>query len=305
MYCHADSIETTYYIDMLYETIIPTSGSSFSKKNYIFKHFPPDWHYHIEYELLVITEGYGKRFVGSGVSNFSPGDLILIGTNVPHFHLSDRVYYENNDMYCSSEVIQFGLNIFPAGFRDMPEFKGIAHLLEISSRGLLFLNREMCDSICRKLSEFEAYDSFTKLMELYSILGMLSRTSDFSYLSIEDVKTSSTRQDLHNLPVYKTYQYLVNNFKQDISLDDVAEYAGQNPAALCRNFKLSTGRSIFNCLLEIRIDFAYKLLENSDFSITQVAYESGFKNISHFNHKFKLMAGISPLEYRKTHQTKK
>ena len=88
-------------------------------------------------------------------------------------------------------------------------------------------------------------------------------------------------------------------------MDDVAEYAGQNPAALCRNFKLSTGRSIFNCLLEIRIDFAYKLLENSDFSITQVAYESGFKNISHFNHKFKLMAGISPLEYRKTHQTKK
>ena len=74
--------------------------------------------------------------------------------------------------------------------------------------------------------------------------------------------------------------------------------------ALCRNFKQSTGRSIFNCLLEIRIDFAYKLLVNSDFSIIQVAYESGFRNISHFNHKFKEMSGLSPLEYRRAHQGK-
>ena len=67
----------------------------------------------------------------------------------------------------------------------------------------------------------------------------------------------------------------------------MAGYAGQNPTALCRNFKQSTGRSIFNCLLEIRID-----------------YESGFRNISHFNHKFKEISGLSPLEYRRAHQTK-
>ena len=87
---------------MLYETIIPASGSSFTKKNFIFKHFPPDWHYHPEYELVAITEGVGKRFVGNGVSEFSPGDIAFIGSNVPHFHLSDRVYYENNDLYCFS-----------------------------------------------------------------------------------------------------------------------------------------------------------------------------------------------------------
>lgn len=290
---------------MLYEAIIPNAGSSFSKKNYVFKHFPPDWHYHVEYELLVITEGHGKRFVGNGVSDFSPGDLILIGSNVPHFHLSDREYYENNDLFCSSEVIQFDLNIFPAGFKGMPEFKDIARLLDSSSRGLLFLNKEMCNNVRGKLSDFESLDGLSKLLELYNILGILGRTADFTYLSIEDIRSTSSRQNVHNLPVYKTYQYLVNNFKHDISLADVAGYAGQNPAALCRNFKMSTGRSIFNCLLEIRIDFAYKLLENSDFSITQVAFESGFKNISHFNHKFKLMAGLSPLEYRKMHQSKK
>lgn len=288
---------------MLYETIIPASGSTFTKKNFIFKHFPPDWHYHTEYELVAITEGFGKRFVGSGVSDFSPGDIVLIGSNVPHFHLSDRVYYENNDLYCCSEVIQFNLNIFPADFRTMPEFGAVSRLLDDSARGLLFHNAEALERIRTKLADFERLDGLKRLLELYRILGVLSQTPDFSYLSIADVDYNRLK-DLHNLPVYRAYQYLANNFKEAVTLGQVAEYAGQNPTALCRNFKQSTGRSIFNCLLEIRIDFAYKLLINSDFSIIQVAYESGFRNISHFNHKFKEMSGLSPLEYRRTHQAK-
>lgn len=238
---------------MLYETIIPASGSSFTKKNFIFKHFPPDWHYHPEYELVAITEGVGKRFVGNGVSEFSPGDIAFIGSNVPHFHLSDRVYYENNDLYCCSEVIQFNQNIFPADFRTMPEFGPIVRLLDESSRGLLFHNDEVLERIRTRLSDFERLDGLKRLMELYRILGMLSQTPDFSYLSIAEVDYNRVK-DLHNLPVYRAYQYLANNFKEPVTLRQVAGYAGQNPTALCRNFKQSTGRSIFNCLLEIRID---------------------------------------------------
>lgn len=288
---------------MLYETIIPASGSSFTKKNFIFKHFPPDWHYHIEYELVAITEGFGKRFVGSGVSDFAAGDIVLIGSNVPHFHLSDRTYYENNDLYCCSEVIQFNTNIFPSEFQSMPEFESISRMLAESSRGLLFHNVEVLDRIRTKLANFEQLDGLKRLIELYRILGVLSLTPDFSYLSLAEVEKNKAK-DMHNLPVYRAYQYLANNFKEPVTLEQVAEYAGQNPTALCRNFKQSTGRSIFNCLLEIRIDFAYKLLANSDFSIIQVAYESGFRNISHFNHKFKEMSGLSPLEYRRSHRAK-
>ena len=288
---------------MLYETIIPASGSSFSKKNFIFKHFPPDWHYHPEYELVAITEGVGKRFVGNGVSEFSPGDIAFIGSNVPHFHLSDRIYYENNDLYCSSEVIQFNQNIFPTDFRIMPEFKPIVRLLDESSRGLLFHNDEVLERSHTRLSDFERHSGMKRLLELYSILEILSHTSEFSYLSLTKIDYNSVK-DMHNLPVYRAYQYLANNFKENITLKQVAKYAGQNSTALCRNFKQSTGRSIFTCLLEIRIDFAYKLLVNSDFNIIQVAYESGFRNISHFNHKFKEISGLSPLEYRRAHQTK-
>ncbi|MEG0807314.1 MAG: AraC family transcriptional regulator [Alistipes sp.] len=287
---------------MLYETILPIAGSSFTKKNFIFKHFPPDWHYHAEYELVAITEGFGKRFVGSGVSEFAPGDIVLIGSNVPHFHLSDISYYDDNDLYCCSEVIQFNLNIFPADFRAMPEFEPIAGLLDLSARGLLFHNAEVLESIRAKLSDFERLDGLKRLMKLYSILGVLSQTSNYSFLSITDQVGYSRLKDIDNRPVYRAYQFLANNFKEIITLQQVAKYAGQNPTALCRNFKQSTGLSIFNCLSEIRIDFAYKLLINSNFSIMQTAYESGFRNISHFNHKFREISGLSPQEYRKTHQ---
>ena len=233
-----------------------------------------------------------------------PGDIALIGSNVPHFHLSDRVFYENNDLYCCSEVIQFNPNIFPSDFQTMPEFQGIAHLLDECARGLLFRDSEEAERIRSKLADFERQDGLTRLLELYRILGILSRSTEFSYLSTVTENGYTRVKELHNLPVCRAYQYLANHFKNSVTLDDVAAYAGQNPTALCRNFKQSTGRSIFNCLLEIRIDFAYKLLVNSDFSIIQVAYESGFRNISHFNHKFKEMSGLSPLEYRRSQRAK-
>lgn len=92
---------------MLYETIIPATGHSFTKRNFIFKYFPTQWHYHKEFELTLITNGWGKRFVGDGVDDFKVGDIVLFGENLPHFHMCDKTYYENNDLYCSSEVIQF------------------------------------------------------------------------------------------------------------------------------------------------------------------------------------------------------
>lgn len=289
---------------MLFETIIPASGSSFAKKNFIFKHFPSEWHYHPEFELLLITEGTGKRFVGRGVSEFLPGDVIFVGANVPHFHLSDSIYYENNDLYCSSETIQFKENVFPENYRSMPEFLSVGKLMERSVRGVLWRDPEVHIKVQEKLTDFERYTGIERLVELYNLLDYLGAVDKFSYLSVIQIG-SNVVKDEQNIPVYRAYQFLCNNFKNNISLDAVASYAGQSASALCRNFKRSTGKSVFECLQEIRIDFSQKLLINSDLNVNQLAYESGFNNISHFNHKFKELSGFSPLDYRSRYQVKK
>lgn len=282
---------------MLYETIIPNRGSSILKKNYAFKYFPPNWHYHREYELLIITEGAGKRFAGNGVTTFREGDVALFGSNLPHFHLSDHVYHEDNDLRSTSQVIQFVPEVFPKEMDKIPAFQKIDALLKRSECGILFGNSELKNLIRQHFETFDRLDGISRLMDLYSMLDLLGSSTEYTLLSISGGPGNS-KSGMDDMTVYKSYQYLVTHFKEDISLRDVADYAGRNPSALCRSFKSATGRTLFGCLMEIRMDQAYRLLTGTDFTVLQIAKECGFPSISHFNHKFLEMTGVSPLEYR-------
>lgn len=282
---------------MLFESVISDPGSSFCKKNFLFKYFPPYWHYHPECEILLITEGFGKRFVGSGVTDFKAGDLVIIGSNIPHFHLSDITYYQSNDLFCSSEVIQFLPELFESDSLSMPEFDAIRGLLAKCKRGILFRDGKLSAVCSRKIQSFESKKGIQRLMELYSILDVMSSATDIEYLS-PDTEFDFKLPNAGNVPVRRATEYLIKNFKNDLSLKDISEYAGLNSASLCRSFKHSTGKSIFNYLAQVRINFACKLLKNSDFTVSQIAFECGFRTVSNFNRHFKTIMKISPIGYK-------
>lgn len=283
---------------MIYEEIIPDFNSSFKKKIYNFKFFPPKWHYHKEYELLLITKGYGKRLINEGIENFHEGDIVLIGENVPHFHLSDNIYYEDNDLYCQSDVIQFTMNIFPEHAEKMSEFTSIIKMLNKSSRGMNFTNKKTKEYCWDVFHNMRNMSGLKLLIKLYELLDILSNEKKYSYSSLNSINNVYLT-DKSNTPVVKTYEFLMQNFKNDISLEDISNRVGFTPTALCRYFKKNTDKTVFECLAEIRIGFATKLLRNSSYTITQIAYESGYSNISHFNHQFKDITGYSPSEYKK------
>lgn len=282
---------------MLYEKVIPAPQSSFSKRIFTCKHFPSKWHYHREFELILITRGHGKRFIGEGVEPFSEGDIVLIGDNVPHFHLSDAVYYEDNDLYCESDVIQFSRDIFPENVSNMQEFASIGNMLLTSAHGIHFTDPEVT-ARCREIFVgMRDMSALPMLIALYNMLDMLSRSTDFNLCSVY------SRSDVYianqaNIHVIRSYEYLISHFKEQITLSEVAAHVGQNPSALCRNFKSNTGKSVFDCLAEIRIGFASRLLLSSSLPVTHIAFESGYRNISHFNHQFRGILGVSPSEYR-------
>lgn len=282
---------------MLYETIIPNRGSSILKKNYAFKYFPPNWHYHREYEILVITEGKGKRFVSRSVTPFCEGDVVLIGSNVPHFHLSDSIYYENNDLRSQSQVIQFVPEVLPEDVGENPAFSAIWSLLERSKQGVKFDNPEISGLIMNQFNHIEQTYGLDRLVELYRMLDQLGRETDYTILSVEGASHENSPVT-DDLTVFKCYQYLLSHFKEEMSVEKIAAYVNRNPSALCRCFKNATGRTIFGCLTEIRIDHAYKLLTTTNFSVSQIAHECGFGTISNFNHRFLRMTGVPPLEYR-------
>ncbi len=280
---------------MLYEKIIHTPGTSFSHK--VYPRFTMPWHYHPEFELIVITSGGGKRFVGDHMDDFGPGDLVLYGANLPHFHMCYGLLENDPDKVSGSEVIQFSSDIFPAGMESLTEFNAVASLLERSKRGVRFLNPPSMERVCAMMRHIDKLSGIRRVFALMRILEMLGRATDYKLMTSGEYSSNLIEGD-DNDPANRVYRYLNNHYKEDVTLAQIADHVGFNPSALCRYFKKRAQTGIFECLARIRIGFACKLLSQSPLPISQIAYESGYHNIANFNRQFKAITGVSPSEYR-------
>ena len=110
---------------------------SFVVKDFNYKFYPTPWHFHPEYEIVLVTESTGKRFIGDNISNFSAGNLALIGPRLPHLYRNDAEYYKRNSkLKARSIVVHFLETSFGSNFLSLPETKKIKSLLEKSSKGL-------------------------------------------------------------------------------------------------------------------------------------------------------------------------
>lgn len=284
---------------MLREEILHNIGSSFS--HIVYDHFTMPWHYHREYELIVITSGGGKRFVGDFVDDFLTGDLVLFGSELPHFHMCYGLIENNSAKISGCEVIQFPRSIFPAEMENLQEFKIISELLQRSRQGVKFTNPPSLERICRMMRHIDSLQGVKRVAALFRILEILGRSSDYQLLSKDDYSMNIVGDD-DNDPVNKVYKYLHENFREQIVLDHIADKLGFNTSALCRHYKRRVQKSIFESLQEIRIGFACKLLINSSLSITQIAYECGYKNIANFNRQFRAIMNITPSQYKQMYK---
>ena len=260
-------------------------------------------HKHVEFEIMLFTKGSGKQFVGEGVSDFRAGDVTLIGSNVPHLHLCDTKLLpstaDNGEERapCAGEAIQFRPELFPAYMQDIPDYRPIHDLLQKSQYGVRFYGGGVYEDMLKMLEELDSTEHTTRIICLFRMLDRLCRCCRIELLSDTAYNYSNIIPEM-NEPVNKVYAYLYNHFKEDISLQDIAEYVKQNPSALCRYFKRRTDKSIFQCLAEIRIGHACKLLAYSGMTVSQVAYESGYNSLTHFITQFERYTKRKPSEYR-------
>ena len=260
-------------------------------------------HKHMEFEIMLFTKGGGKQFVGEGVSEFRAGDVALIGSNVPHLHLCGSklspATFDNGAKYepCAGEAIQFLPDLFPAYMHDLPDYRPIHKLLKKSQYGVRFYDESVYEDILEMLGELDSSEYTARIICLLRMLDRLCRCSHTELLSDTAYNSSNCISDV-NEPVNKVYAYLYNHFKDSISLSDITAYVKQNQSALCRYFKKRTDKSIFQCLAEIRIEHACKLLAYSEMTISQVAYESGYNSLTHFISQFERLTTQKPSEYR-------
>jgi AraC-like DNA-binding protein len=92
----------------------------------------------------------------------------------------------------------------------------------------------------------------------------------------------------------------MENFRQEVSLAQVADLVCMTPEAFCRYFKRVTHRTFFQMLTDYRLRHACRLLAETSQPVAEVAFGSGFGNVSHFNQQFKATLKLTPGQYRRS-----
>ncbi len=259
--------------------------------------FKFNWHCHPEYELMLILKSKGKRFIGDSISFYREGDLVFIGSNLPHtWYTPDDS--SKNDVETEAILIQFPENLAGINFADAPEFTTIHRLLSKAAQGIQFQGK-VRKLVSEKIIAMNSLKGIDRFIQLLVILDTLGKVNDEQMKSLSSIKFVHNFQPRQQSRIDRVCTYLNQNYKENISLEDAAAIAAMSMTAFCRFFKRSTGKTFIDFVNELRIGHACSLLIESDLTIAEICYDVGFNNVSNFNRRFLERHYICPKEYRK------
>jgi AraC-like DNA-binding protein len=278
-----------------YEVLQPASGHSFLLRKFGKTAFDAPYHFHEEYELTYILHGCGKRYVGSHMEDFASGDLVLLGANLPHCWKLEAD--ESDHKEASAIVIQFSANFLGDDFFNKVELQGIKKLLQKSSSGISF-NAETRSIVNRSMKHLsDEKSNFKMLLSLLEILQRLAGSTEYTLLDQQRSIAEQSRAEQERInPIFA---YLVENFRGQVSLDEASNIAHMTPNAFCKYFKKITRKTFMETVIEYRLNYATQQLVQTDKPISEISFDSGFGDVSHFYKMFKHKMHQSPLNYRK------
>ena len=251
------------------------------------------WHFHPEYELHLVTATQGDRYVGDHVGAFHPGDLVLVGPNLPHNWISDVRGGEAVDERCL--VLQFTEEFITGCIALMPELRVLLPLLADARCGLLFPPgvAERVTPLMRALLGASAGRRVTLFMEIMDVLGQAERPAQLASISFRP-DPPAYRSTAMNIAL----QHIGLNFTRDLGETDLAKLARQSVSTFSRSFRKHTGMTFVQYVNALRIELACQHLGQADLAITDICYEVGFRNVSNFNRQFLAAKGMPPSRFR-------
>ena len=259
-----------------FEVIVPSFGSSFTYATFTEKvnNKSDIWHYHPEIELVYVNGGSGKRQIGTHISYYTDGDLILIGSNLPHCGFTNE---ETGNKI--ETVIQMKPDFLGKDFLDTIEMENIQKLLEQARVGIAFNNKTKLQ-VGAQIENMKSQKPFDRLLSLLKILNDLSVSKDTIFLNADGFSLETQVQDNDKINVI--FNFVKDRFYEPIPLEEVAGLVSMTVPSFCRFFKKITNKTFTAFVNEYRLVHACKLLAEKQISITAICFESGFINFSHF-----------------------
>jgi AraC-like DNA-binding protein len=262
--------------------------------------FDEQWHFHPELELIYLIKSRGVRFLGDNIADFSDGELVLTGPNLPHLWRNDPQYYVSKKKDCVDVIIiQFRESFMGNDFLSGNEASRIKQLFNLSKQGILFTGegRAKVIKLIRKLPEKTGLE---QVIDLLTILNHLSEEKEFHLIS-GPFHQSPFRESEHER-INNVSRFLMDHYQENITLGQVAAIANMSPNAFCRYFKKRTNKSLIQFLNEIRISYACKLMIHDKKKISEISMSCGFKSLTLFNRQFRQIMKMNPRKYRNLHQ---
>lgn len=276
-------------------------AASFIVKELVEPHFDPNWHFHPHYQLFLVEEGTGTRFIGDSIKPFGPGDLVFLGPNLPHLWRSDQAYFDkSSNLTTKGIVIYFAEDFLGTDFLEKQEMTALRQLLNQARKGLEWTGytRRRTETALKHLTQKPV--GFDRVIGLLNLLNDLSHATDYRHLTSPGYTNTMKPNETDRMQL--VHNYVLGHFPDDLSLDTVADLAGMTPPAFCRYFKTRSNKTFSEFVSEVRIGHACKLLIGGKLNITQISFESGFRTLSNFNRQFKDITGQTPSGYVKTYR---
>jgi len=283
-------------MEYIFEKIHVPDKHSFIAREIQLAERKPRIHSHKNFELNFIASGAGRRIVGNNISSFDTNDLVLLGPNLPH---SWEILESGKNTPPKCITIHFYENIIRSDFFNIPELEEVFNLLKKADKGIAFKGSK-AGKIRTNLEDLVNLTGLESYIQLLNVFNKLLHIEDIEILADTSNYSADFAKDLGQ--INQVFEYVFLNIEEGIKLNEAAEIVNMAPGSFCRYFKKKTNITFMEYVKEVRIGLAAKMIVETDKSITQICYESGYNNLANFNHYFKSVMNCTPSEYRKLYR---
>lgn len=278
----------------VFRELQPPMDSSFIVKQEQGVQFAAPFHYHHGYEFTLIVKGQGKFYGGNRLMNFKDGDMYFFGPHFPHLFVNEKAFVESKEQ-AHSVILQFTEDFIGEEFLKKPELRKINELMQLAPLGIKIRPSNQIKNLLLDLTAQKGVQALMMIIQLLDLVAALEKP-DLAIINTASYKAPP--KDGTTSKLEAVYQYVLENFKSQVTSKEAASIACLNEAAFCRYFKRRTQKTFSQFVNHVRITHSTNLLTKKEVRITDVCYECGFNNLSYFNRQFKAIVGKTPLEYR-------
>lgn len=248
-------------------------------------------HAHSYYEMFYLISGHCDLSIKDNIYRLAPGNITFIPADTPHRTVyaddssHERLYIEFTSNYMNELTAQLGMNWIQSHL-----FSKIFYLPEA-------YRSEINRLLGQLIAENQSTDNFSNCMikiHFQELIIRILRYIKASSILIVNNDTIATDESIQT-----AINYINDNFKNDITLADMAKLLHLNPSYFSKKFKSVNGVGFKEYLNNVRINHSEKLLLETSLSITEIAFECGYDNSNYYGDTFKRVNGVSPTTFRR------